>query len=131
GTGRSPYGCALPSGEMSGSVTGGGIHLRRSRSSGDGRTVSDRTGNQPLTDVAKKFQTRTYVRVGDGPSMSFVLLDVRSYSSLKEGAFAPEQGAEQAADLGLSAVAMTDRDGLYGAARFVSACQRNGVTPIL
>ena len=63
--------------------------------------------------------------------MSFVHLDVRSYFSLKEGAFAPEQLAEQAAGLGMSAVAMTDRDGLYGAARFVSACQRNGVDPIL
>jgi error-prone DNA polymerase len=63
--------------------------------------------------------------------MSFVHLDVRSYFSLKEGAFAPEQLAEQAAGLGMSAVAMTDRDGLYGAARFVSTCQRNGVKPIL
>ena len=63
--------------------------------------------------------------------MSFVHLDVRSFFSLKEGAFAPEQLAEQAAGLGMPAVAMTDRDGLYGAARFVSACQRNGVKPIL
>ena len=63
--------------------------------------------------------------------MSFVHLDVRSYFSLKEGAFAPEQLAEQAAGLGMSAVAMTDRNGLYGAARFVSACQRNGLKPIL
>src|SRR6478672_11586072 len=63
--------------------------------------------------------------------MSFVHLDVRSFFSLKEGAFAPEQLAEQAAGLGMPAVAMTDRDGLYGAARFVSACQRNGVDPIL
>jgi error-prone DNA polymerase len=63
--------------------------------------------------------------------MSFVHLDVRSFFSVKEGAFAPEQLAEQAAGLGMPAVAMTDRDGLYGAARFVSACQRNGVKPIL
>ena len=66
-----------------------------------------------------------------GPTMSFVHLDVRSFFSVKEGAFAPEQLAEQAAGLGMPAVAMTDRDGLYGAARFVSACQRNGVKPIL
>jgi error-prone DNA polymerase len=31
----------------------------------------------------------------------------------------------------MPAVAMTDRDGLYGAARFVDACRRNGVRPIL
>jgi error-prone DNA polymerase len=63
--------------------------------------------------------------------MSFVHLDVRSFFSLKEGAFAPELLAEQAAGLGMPAVAMTDRDGLYGAARFVAACERVGVRPIL
>jgi error-prone DNA polymerase len=63
--------------------------------------------------------------------MSFVHLDVRSFFSLKEGAFAPEQLAEQAAGLGMTAVAMTDRDGLYGAARFVAGCERVGVRPIL
>jgi error-prone DNA polymerase len=61
----------------------------------------------------------------------FVHLDVRSCFSLKEGAFTPEQLAEQAAGLGMPAVAMTDRDGLYGAARFVSACTKAGVKPIL
>ncbi len=64
-------------------------------------------------------------------SSSFVHLDVRSCFSLKEGAFTPEQLVAQAAALGMPAVALTDRDGLYGAARFVSACQREGVRPIL
>jgi error-prone DNA polymerase len=61
----------------------------------------------------------------------FVHLDVRSYFSLKDGAFSPEDLARRAAELGMRAVAMTDRDGLYGAARFVHTCQRNGVRPIL
>ena len=61
----------------------------------------------------------------------FVHLDVRSCFSLKEGAFTPEQLARQAAELGMPAVALTDRDGLYGAARFVAACEREGVRPIL
>jgi error-prone DNA polymerase len=61
----------------------------------------------------------------------FVHLDVRSCFSLKEGAFTPEQLARRAAELGMPAVAMTDRDGLYGAARFVRACEREGVRPIL
>jgi error-prone DNA polymerase len=65
------------------------------------------------------------------PGSGFVHLDVRSFFSLKEGAFAPEQLAEQAAWLGMPAVAVTDRDGLYGAARSVAACQRVGVRPIL
>ncbi|HEX5951096.1 MAG TPA: DNA polymerase III subunit alpha [Actinomycetota bacterium] len=62
---------------------------------------------------------------------SFVHLDVRSFFSLKEGAFSPEDLALRTAQLGMPAVALTDRDGLYGAARFVDACQRNGVRPIL
>jgi error-prone DNA polymerase len=71
---------------------------------------------------------------------SFVHLDVRSCFSLKEGAFTPERLAARAATLGRAAgvagtpeptVAMTDRDGLYGAARFVRACEAEGVRPIL
>ncbi|HET9722941.1 MAG TPA: DNA polymerase III subunit alpha [Actinomycetota bacterium] len=62
---------------------------------------------------------------------SLVHLDVRSFFSLKEGAFSPEDLARRAADLGMPAVALTDRDGLYGAARFVDACQKQGVKPIL
>ena len=61
----------------------------------------------------------------------YVHLDVRSYFSLKEGAFSPEALARRAAGLGMPAVALADRDGLYGAARFVDACEREGVRPIL
>jgi error-prone DNA polymerase len=61
----------------------------------------------------------------------FVHLDVRSFFSLKEGAFSPEALARRAAELQMPAVALADRDGLYGAARFVDACEREGVRPIL
>jgi error-prone DNA polymerase len=61
----------------------------------------------------------------------FVHLDVRSCFSLKEGAFTPEQLVSRAALLGMPAVAICDRDGLYGAARFVKACEEQGVKPIL
>src|SRR5438034_1247443 len=69
----------------------------------------------------RSFRLEHTFDLEDGPSMSFMHLDVRSYFSLKEGAFAPEQLAEQAAGLGMPAVAMTDRDGLYGAAPFREA----------
>src|SRR5207249_5873281 len=62
---------------------------------------------------------------------SFVHLNVRSFFSMKDGAFSPEDLALRAAELGMSAVALTDRDGLYGAARFADACRRVGVKPIL
>jgi error-prone DNA polymerase len=61
----------------------------------------------------------------------FVHLDVRSYFSLKEGAFSPEALARRVAELRMPAVALADRDGLYGTARFVDACEREGVRPIL
>jgi len=67
-------------------------------------------------------------RTSDPP---FVHLDVRSCFSLKEGAFTPEQLVGRAVELGMPAVALTDRDGLYGAARFVKACEQQGVEPIL
>ena len=66
-----------------------------------------------------------------GTSPGFVHLDVRSFFSLKDGAFSPEALARRAAGLGMPAVALTDRDGLYGTARFVDACQKSGVKPIL
>ncbi len=62
---------------------------------------------------------------------SFVHLDVRSCFSLKEGAFTPERLVARAAALDMPAVALTDRDGLYGAARFVQACAQAGIRPIL
>jgi error-prone DNA polymerase len=64
-------------------------------------------------------------------SSPFVHLEVRSFFSLKEGACSPEDLARRARELGMPAVALTDRDGLYGAARFVAACRREGVRPIL
>jgi error-prone DNA polymerase len=61
----------------------------------------------------------------------FVHLDVRSFFSLKDGAFSPEELAVRAAELGFRSVALTDRDGLYGATRFVDACAKVGVRSIL
>ena len=63
--------------------------------------------------------------------MGFVHLHCRSAFSLKDGAFLPESLAAAAAELGMPAVALTDRDALYGAARFVDACEKVGVRPIL
>jgi error-prone DNA polymerase len=61
----------------------------------------------------------------------FVHLHCRSYFSLKDGAYSPENLALRAAELGMPAVALTDRDGLYGVARFVTACRQVGVKPLL
>src|SRR3954469_2683575 len=61
----------------------------------------------------------------------FVHLHVASGYSLRHGASAPRILAERAAEHGMSALALTDRDGVYGAVRFAKACRDVGVRPIL
>jgi error-prone DNA polymerase len=64
-------------------------------------------------------------------SHPFVHLHVASGYSLRHGASTPQALVEQAAAHGMSALALTDRDGLYGAAKFVLAADRAGLAPIL
>src|ERR1700712_290875 len=61
----------------------------------------------------------------------FVHLHVCSGYSLRHGASAPRILAERAAEHGMSALALTDRDGVYGAGRFSKACQGFGARPVL
>src|SRR6476469_5370280 len=48
-----------------------------------------------------------------------------------EGAMEPKTVASQAAKLGFPAVAVTDRNGLYGVMPFSEACFAKGVQPII
>jgi error-prone DNA polymerase len=61
----------------------------------------------------------------------FVHLHVASGYSLQYGASHPHVLVEQAAEQGMDTLALTDRDGTYGAVRFAKACLRAGVRPIL
>ncbi|MDO5740541.1 MAG: DNA polymerase III subunit alpha [Ornithinimicrobium sp.] len=61
----------------------------------------------------------------------FAHLHVASSASMRYGASHPVELVERAAALGQSALALTDRDGLYGAVRFVKACRDAAVAPIL
>jgi error-prone DNA polymerase len=58
-------------------------------------------------------------------------LHCHSWYSLLDGASAPEVLVRRAAELGLTALALTDHDALYGAPEFVAAARRHGVRPIL
>ncbi|MBT0771071.1 DNA polymerase III subunit alpha [Kineosporia sp. J2-2] len=60
---------------------------------------------------------------------SFTHLHVASGYSLRYGASDPQQLVEQAVAQGLTSLALTDRDGLYGTIKFVHACRRAGITP--
>src|ERR1700681_3465825 len=79
---------------------------------------------------------------GNGSSTDFTISDVsgrseyvelraRSAFSFLEGASAPEELAESAAVLGYDAIALGDRDGLYGAPRFYQAATGAGVKAIV
>ncbi|MFL6722416.1 MAG: DNA polymerase III subunit alpha [Sphingomonas sp.] len=61
----------------------------------------------------------------------FVPLRVFSCFTMLEGAMEPKTIAERAAKLGFPAVALTDRNGLYGAMPFSDACFAKGVQPIV
>ena len=61
----------------------------------------------------------------------FVHLHVASSASMRFGACHPDELVARAAALGQSALALTDRDGLYGAVRFVRACSEAGIAPVL
>lgn len=63
--------------------------------------------------------------------MSFTHLQVASAFSLKYGAATPQALAQRAAELGQPILGLTDRDGLYGAVRWVRACQEAGVHPVV
>src|ERR1700685_1568518 len=58
-------------------------------------------------------------------------LHVASSYSLRFGTATPAALAARAASLGMPALALTDRDGLYGAFKHAEACNRIGIKPLL
>src|SRR5262245_53681579 len=63
--------------------------------------------------------------------MSYVELHTCSAFSFLRGGSFPEQLAEVAAELGMPAIALLDRNGVYGAQRFSVAAREHGVRPII
>src|SRR5215207_2829951 len=66
-------------------------------------------------------------RVNDTP---YAELHCHSNFSFLDGASHPEELAEEAARLGLSALAVTDHDGLYGVVRFSQAARQLGLPTV-
>ncbi|MFB7916265.1 DNA polymerase III subunit alpha [Streptomyces sp. NPDC056061] len=60
----------------------------------------------------------------------FTHLHTVSGFSVRYGASHPERLAHRAAERGMDALALTDRDTLAGAVRFAKACERSGVRPV-
>ncbi|MFC1435316.1 DNA polymerase III subunit alpha [Streptacidiphilus sp. N1-3] len=61
----------------------------------------------------------------------FTHLQTASGFSARYGASHPEALAARAAERGMTALALTDRDTVFGAVRFVKACRQHGLRPIL
>ncbi|HVL92543.1 MAG TPA: error-prone DNA polymerase [Acidimicrobiales bacterium] len=65
-----------------------------------------------------------------GGATAYAELHCHSNFSFLDGASHPEELAEEAARLGLSALALTDHDGLYGVVRFAEAAAAVGVPTV-
>ncbi len=63
--------------------------------------------------------------------MDYVELHARSAFSFLRGASQPEHLAEAAASAEMPAMALCDRDGVYGAPRFFNAARERGLRPII
>ncbi|WP_017555852.1 DNA polymerase III subunit alpha [Nocardiopsis baichengensis] len=61
----------------------------------------------------------------------FVHLDAASSASMRHGTSHPAALVERAAELGMDMLALTDRDGVYGAVAHLKACRDAGIRPIL
>jgi len=64
-------------------------------------------------------------------SLEFTHLHCHSYYSFLRGTAAPTDLARRAAELGMPALALTDRDSVCGSVEFYLACREAGVKPIL
>ncbi|MEX2291906.1 MAG: DNA polymerase III subunit alpha [Mycobacteriales bacterium] len=60
----------------------------------------------------------------------FVHLHVASGYSLRHGASHPRVLVDRAAEHGMDTLALTDRDGAYGAVKFAKACAAAGIRPV-
>ncbi len=65
------------------------------------------------------------------PGDPFVHLHVASGYSLRHGASHPHVLVERAVEHGMDTLALTDRDGVYGAVKFARAARSAGIRPVL
>jgi error-prone DNA polymerase len=86
-------------------------------------------GDSPAWSRKRQEYTAPVVERPEGVT-PYAELHCHSNFSFLDGASHPEELAEQAARLGLEAVAITDHDGFYGVVRFAEAARELGVKTI-
>jgi error-prone DNA polymerase len=65
------------------------------------------------------------------PASPYAELHAHSNFSFLEGASSPAELVARAVELGLSGLAVTDRQGLYGVVRFAAAAEKAGLHPVI
>ena len=80
--------------------------------------------NDAYCESAADEVERPRLAVDDG---DYVELHAASAFSFLAGASQPESLIKRAAEFGMPAIALSDRNGLYGVARFHTAAKRSGV----
>ncbi len=94
-----------------------------------GRTAPDsQRADAPISRKRPAYQARVVVRAR--PAIRYSELHAHSCHSHLDGASTPEEMAEEAARLGLGAIAITDHDGMYGVPRLAEAAAALGVSTV-
>jgi error-prone DNA polymerase len=98
----------------------------------DGRTRPTRIElDTPVSHGRQPFEPTVERRRGNSPgTIPYAELHCHSNFSFLDGASHPEELAEEAARLGLEALALTDHDGFYGVVRFAEAATAVGMPTI-
>src|SRR6266571_6192327 len=88
-----------------------------------------RTGNLELIFIKKAVLSSRFSVLSNGfaENLMYIEFHARSAFSFLEGASLPESLIENCANLGMPAMALLDRDGVYGAPRFYMAAKRAGI----
>jgi predicted metal-dependent phosphoesterase TrpH len=55
------------------------------------------------------------------------VIDLHIHSTFSDGSMTPEEIAQEARRVGLTAIALTDHDGMNGVGRFLAACEKQGI----
>src|SRR3989442_414581 len=88
-----------------------------------------RTGNLELIFIKKAALSSRFSVLSNGfaENLMYIEFHARSAFSFLEGASLPESLIETCANLGMPAMALLDRDGVYGAPRCYMAAKRAGI----
>jgi len=94
------------------------------------RAASDPDPVLPAATPPQAVRSEAVSLEDDGEVVEYAELHVHSSFSFLDGVSAPEKLVERASHLGLSALALTDHNGLYGVVRFAEAAALHGMPTV-